>query len=151
MRAYSIIQWDDVCFKGGMDNGAYPGPPLCLTNISVFAWDDVFLEKEPKLTAKGQSCDKMSHVLKNLNTTSKKGVWPLLVGWDDAFSEREPKPRPQKSNPVTEIVSHALKKSNTTSKRVWPPRFGWDDALSEKEPEPRPQKSNHVTKWVMPQ
>ena len=70
MRAYSIIQWDDVCFKGGLGNGAC----LCLTNISVFAWDDVFLEKEPKLTAKGQSCDKMSHVLKNLNTTSKKGV-----------------------------------------------------------------------------
>ena len=71
------------------------------------------MEKEPKLTAKGQSRD-----LKNSNTTFKKWL-TSLGGWDDAFSEREPKPqRPQKGNPITEIMSHALKKSNTTSKRV---------------------------------
>ena len=37
-------------------------------------WDDVFLEKEPKLTAKGQSCDK-----KVKYDFKKKGV--DFIGW----------------------------------------------------------------------
>ena len=48
----------------------------------------------------------------------KNGFDPPLVSLADVFSEREPKFRPQKSNLVTEIMSHALKKSNTNSKRV---------------------------------
>ena len=26
-----------VCFKGGMGTGVYPGSPLCLTDMSIFA------------------------------------------------------------------------------------------------------------------